>query len=226
MPLRLLCLLLWLLPPLSYADDLHIGILVFDQVLTGDVTGSAEVFGAVEHYDNDNSYQVSLINVDAKNSITTHEGLTLQTDATIDDTLALDVLIIPSAYDMQPLIDNPKLAQFIQQHAQRVTWLASHCSGAFLLGALGLLDGYQATTWFGGESDLAKAYPQIEVVHDQNIVIDGNRITSNGSVVSYPASLVLLAKLTDPSLAKKVFEHLQMERLIPWSQVTDVLTTP
>ena len=41
--------------------------------------------------------------------------------------------------------------------------MASNCSGAFLLGKAGVLDGKRATTWAGGEKGLAKAYPNINV---------------------------------------------------------------
>jgi len=53
---------------------------------------------------------------------------------------------------------------FIKTQAKSATWLASNCSGVFLL----------------GEAGLAKAYPNIKVQYDQNFVVDDNVITSNG----------------------------------------------
>ena len=91
--------------------------------------------------------------------------------------------------------------------------MASNCSGAFLLGEAGVLDGKNATTWAGGEKDLFKAYPQIKVQYDQNVVIDHKVITSNGGPVSYQAAFELLAKLSSEKFSKEVSEKIQFNRL-------------
>lgn len=81
---------------------------------------------------------------------------------------------------MDAILKNKDLIQFIKKQSQSASWMASNCSGAFLLGEAGVLDGKNATTWAGGEKDLSKAYPKIKVQYDQNVVIDGKVITSNG----------------------------------------------
>jgi transcriptional regulator GlxA family with amidase domain len=110
-------------------------------------------------------------------------------------TIKLDALIVPSAYDIDPFLENRDLVEFIKKQNQSTAWLASNCSGAFLLAEAGLLNGKRATTWAGGENDLLKAYPKVKVQFDQNFVTDGKLLTSNGGSVSYQAALELLAKL-------------------------------
>jgi len=121
-------------------------------------------------------------------------------------------LIVPSSYSMEPLINNSSLISFIQRTGKDAEWMASNCSGAFLLGEAGLLNGLKATTWAGGEAHLKKAYPKIDVQFDSNVVIDNNVITSNGSLVSYQAALALLAKMTSERKANEVAEALQYQR--------------
>lgn len=205
-------LVLLLLSQLSFAESKKIGILVFDGVLTSDVTAPLEVFGVASRKTWFNDYTPIVINVENKRAATTEEGLSLNSTYWIGNAPELDVLIVPSSYDMDPLIENIQLIQFIKNTAKSAEWMASNCSGSFLLGKAGLLDGLKATTWAGGEKDLARTFPDVKVQYDQNVVIDGNVITSNGSLVSYQAALVLLSKLASASKANEVAEALQYAR--------------
>ena len=206
-------ILIFLCSTLSQAAQHTIGILIYDGVLTSDVTSSIEVFGAASKKSWFSDYKVILISPNDQDYITSEEGLSIKVDHSINDTLNLDVLLVPSTYDMSPLIANRKLISFIQNQAKQASWLTSNCSGAFLLAEAGLLNGLKATTWAGGEAALQSAYPEVKVQFDQNVVIDQNIITSNGSVVSYQAALVLLAKLSSNSYANEIAESIQWSRL-------------
>jgi transcriptional regulator GlxA family with amidase domain len=81
------------------------------------------------------------------------------------------------------------------------------------LGEAGVLDGKNATTWAGGEKELAAAYPKIKVQVDRNVVVDDKVITSNGGPVSYQAAFELLARLSSEKFAKEVSESIQFPRL-------------
>ncbi len=212
-------LVLFFIPFIFLSSHVHaakktIGILVFDGVLTSDVTAPAEVFGAATKQSWFTDYDVKMISVKDQSTITTAEGLKIAVDTDISKPQTLSVLIVPSAYDMKPLLNNKELIRFIQTQAEKVDWLASNCSGAYLLAESHLLDGKKATTWAGGESDLQKEYPKVLVQEDKNYVIDGNIITSNGSIVSYTAGIKLLSLISSESLAKEVFDALQMGRLV------------
>lgn len=195
-----------------YAESKRVGVVVFDGVLTSDVTAPLEVFGVASKLSWFSDYEVITIGVNSTQQITTEEGLTIGVDTWIGDAPKLDVLLLPSSYNMNPLLKNNALIQFIQSHAKQVDWLASNCSGSFLLGEAGVLDGKKATTWAGGESDLQQAYSAIDVQFDTNVVVDGNVITSNGSVVSYQAALTLLKMMTSERKANEVAEAIQYAR--------------
>lgn len=199
--------------PASYAANEKIGIVVFDGVLTSDVTAPVEVFGAASKKAWFSNYEVVVISATRDKTISTEEGLHLVADKTIYDPLQLDVLLLASAYDMKPWLQNDALIQFIKTQAKHTRWLASNCSGAFLLAKTGLLDGKRATTWAGGEKDLARAYPAIKVQYDQNVVVDEGVITSNGGPVSYQAAFALLARLSSEKYATEISESIQFNRL-------------
>ncbi len=197
----------------TFAAKNVIGILVFDGVLTSDITAPAEVFGNASKQSWFNDYEVRMISVSDQPRVTTEEGLVLNVDSHIGDPQNLSVLIVPSSYSMKPLLRNKTLIEFIAEQSKRVDWLASHCSGALLLAEAGVLNGKKATTWAGGESDFQKAYPAVLVQEDKNYVVDDNIITSNGSVVSYLASIKLLSLMTGEKLAQEVFDALQLGRI-------------
>lgn len=190
-----------------------IGVLVFDGFLTSDVTAPIEVFGAATKKAWFSSYEVVVISATKNKEVRSEEGLKIIADKTIYDDLKLDVLLVPSAYEMDDLLKNKDLIRFIKNQNQSTSWMASNCSGAFLLGEAGVLDGKNATTWAGGEKDLSKAYPKIKVQYDQNVVIDSKVITSNGGPVSYQAAFVLLAKLSSEKFSKEISEAIQFNRL-------------
>ncbi|MEH6580226.1 MAG: DJ-1/PfpI family protein [Amphritea sp.] len=196
----------------SQAADKRIGILVYDGVLTSDVTAPLEVFGVASRLTWFSDYEPVTISVSKQNTITTEEGLKIGVDAWIGDAPDLDALIVTSSYDMDPLIKNATLISFINATAKQSAWMASNCSGAYLLAEAGLLDGKQATTWAGGEADLQKHYPQVNVQVNKNLVVDGNIITSNGSLVSYQAALKLLSLMSSKTKAQEVADTLQYSR--------------
>jgi transcriptional regulator GlxA family with amidase domain len=197
----------------AQAATSKIGILIFPGFLTSDVTAPVEVFGAATRKSWFSSYEVIVVSATHERSIKSEEGLTVIADNTIYDDLQLDVLLVPSAYKMDAYLNNSELIEFIASQGQTTSWLASNCSGAFLLAEAGLLDGKKATTWAGGESSLAKAYPKVDVQYDHNVVIDSNVITSNGGPISYQAAFELLAKLSSEKFANEISESIQFDRL-------------
>jgi len=197
----------------TFAADKRIGIVVFDGVLTSDVTAPIEVFGAASKKAWFSDYAVTVLSATQQKTITTEEGLTIVANATIYDQQEFDVVIVASAYDMDPVLDNDDLTHFIKTQAKEASWMASNCSGAFLLGQAGVLNGKRATTWAGGEKGLARAFPKAQVVFDQNVVVDQGLITSNGGPVSYQAAFTLLAKLSSEDFSNEISEAIQFNRL-------------
>jgi transcriptional regulator GlxA family with amidase domain len=133
----------------------------------------------------------------------------------IDDAPALDTLIVGSAYDMDPVLANAKLIQWVERRAKSARWLASNCSGARILGDAGLLVGRRATTYPGGELLMKARYLRTTVVDDERVVVDGNLVTSNGGLVSYTAALTLLEQMTSHAFAQEVAANIYYDRLAP-----------
>lgn len=106
-----------------YAVTSKIGILVFDGFLTSDVTAPIEVFGAATKKAWFSSYEVVVISTSKNKEVVSEEGLKIIADKTIYDALKLDVLIVPSAYEMDSFLKNKELIQYIKKQSEsRLGW--------------------------------------------------------------------------------------------------------
>jgi transcriptional regulator GlxA family with amidase domain len=76
--------------------------------------------------------------------------------------------------------------------AERTARIASVCTGAWLLAAAGLLDGYEATTHWASCDDLAQRHPDVRVRADRIYVHDRDRWTSAGVTAGVDLFLALV----------------------------------
>lgn len=90
---------------------------------------------------------------------------------------------------------------FMRSRGERAGWVTSVCTGALVLGASGLLEGYEATThWMA--LDLLEAYGAKPV--RQRWVIDRNRATGGGVTAGIDFGLALMAEVAGEDLARAV----------------------
>lgn len=198
-----------------------IGIIVFDTVRTCEVTAPLEVFALASQQAWFADTKIYLIGVEEQASIRTAEGLSINVDCTIKNSPALDVLIVPGAYDVSALLQHEGLNSFLRFHSKSAQWAASFCAGAFLLAHAGALNGRKATTWQGGEATLQAQFPEVDVQFDSPVVLDQRRLTANGGLVSYRASLTLLAQLSSEEHAQEIYDALSIAKLGEWLGVAN-----
>ena len=85
--------------------------------------------------------------------------------------------------------------------------IASICVGALALGYSGILEGRKATTYaIGGHRQKQLAEFGAEVLADEQIVVDGNLITSCGPSTATGVAFKLLEMLTDRESTQKVMK--------------------
>ncbi len=78
------------------------------------------------------------------------------------------------------------------------------CSGAFVAGAAGLLDGRACTTHWMHADALARMYPTARVDRDVLFVDDGNLITSAGTAAGIDACLHLVRRELGSEITNKI----------------------
>jgi AraC family transcriptional regulator, transcriptional activator FtrA len=86
--------------------------------------------------------------------------------------------------------------------------LMSICSGAFVLGYAGLLDGKRATTHWRYTGQFRSLFPRVELVPDVLYVDEGQIITSAGSAAGIDAGLHLIRRDFGAAVANRVARRL------------------
>ncbi len=200
------------------ADLPIIGVLMYDDVLTTELTAPMDVFTKPTE-DGKKLFNVITI-AESYDFIVSEEGLKMFPDYTLDNAPKLDVLIVPSAYDMSLQVKNKKLVDFIVSQNDNTEYTVSNCAGATLIGESGVADGRKIVTWIGGGKDLQKNYPDLKVQDDGSVsyIEDGKFLSSNGNLASYISSLKLLEKLSSKKQRKYVESMIYLDRLQKWDK--------
>jgi len=111
--------------------------------------------------------------------IVVHDDLAAAADA--------DLIAIP-AYEAGSEI-HPDVLRIVRDAERRGAWVLSVCSGAFILGAAGILDGRRSTTHWMYADRLAEAYPNTTVDPDVLFVEDTHVVTGAGTAAGIDAAL-------------------------------------
>jgi len=150
---------------------LRVAVLVFDGVQDIDYAGPMEVFGQTG---------ADLFTVGATtDAVHSTYGVKMQPDFDIDHAPAADVLLVPGG-NVGVVMGNPKVLEWLRQRNGDVGTVLSVCTGAFILGQAGLLDGLSANTIAGASTQLAKMFPKAKVVTDRRYVDNGRVVTTGG----------------------------------------------
>jgi len=105
-----------------------------------------------------------------------------------------DVIAVPAAR-VRPADEYPaELLEALRRASARGAIMLSACSGAFLLGAAGLLDGRPCTTHWRYAEELQRRYPTARIDPDVLFVDDGDLVTSAGTAAGIDASLHLVRR--------------------------------
>lgn len=195
-----------------------IGLLMYNGVLQSEVIATSDVF-AKPTQDGKRLFNVVSI-AETEKPITTEEGMKFVPDYTFENCPKLDVLFVPSAYDMYAQVHNNRIVDFIKEKNRETKYTVSNCAGAQLIGQSGIADGHKIVTWIGGGKQLQIDYPNLKVQDDSLVtfIADGKFISSNGNLASYVSALELLEKMTNHEHRKFVESYLYLDRLQNWKE--------
>lgn len=118
----------------------------------------------------------------------------------------VDTLIVAGL--LQPKPTTPGMIRQLQRYAENSRRIASVCTGAFLLGDAGLLDGRRVTTHWRYARDLQKRYPSAHVEDDRIYIIDGHVWTSAGMSAGVDLALGMIEKDFGADMSRAVARNL------------------
>lgn len=120
----------------------------------------------------------------------------------LDDARDADLLALPAGSMDGPFDDG--ILELLRDGVARGATVLSVCSGAFTLGAAGLLDGRACATHWRHASRLAELYPQARVDLDVLYVEDGPVLTSAGTAAGIDACLHLVRRELGADVAARI----------------------
>jgi transcriptional regulator GlxA family with amidase domain len=178
----------------------RVAILVYDGVKLLDVGGPAEVFAEANRLGAD--YTIVLVSPTGAD-VTSSIGIRIAVDAAATEP-APDTFLVAGA-DLYPRTPVPRdLIEATRTLAGRADRVASICTGAFILGAAGLLDGKRATTHWKVAHELAARCRASRVEPDAIYVRDGTTYTSAGVTAGIDLALALVEEDHGPDLTRDV----------------------
>lgn len=141
--------------------------------------------------------------------VTTSCGLQIIANKAYSDSHnGIDTLLIAGSPDVDCILCDPALKDWVRTMAPQVRRLASVCTGAFLLAENGLLDGLRATSHWDYCDRLAHDYPAVTVEPDRIFVRDGFISTSGGITSGIDMALSMVEEDWGSELALFVARYL------------------
>lgn len=164
-----------------------LGLVLFEGFEVLDVAGPLECFAGL-----DEPFNVVLIGP-AAGPVTSAQGVTFIADVAWADAGAVDIVLVPGGRGTRPLAMDVTFLAWLSAWASQQPVVTSVCTGAGLLAAAGLLDGYRATSnkrsfeWVTAQSPKVDWVPKARWVHDRD------RWTSGGVAAGIDMALALIA---------------------------------
>ena len=124
-----------------------------------------------------------------------------------------DVLCVPGGHGVRDAIADQVIVDFVRQQANGAGYITSVCTGAFILGAAGLLQGKKATCHWA----YTHLLPLFGAMHQPTRVVrDGNLITAGGVTSGIDFALELIAAISGEDVARTIQLALEYDPAPPF----------
>lgn len=171
-----------------------VAALVLDGLAPFEFGVVCEVFGIDRTADGVPNFDFRVCGLQAGQPVRTSVGVALVPDHDLSALVGADLVAVPA-------IHNPGTAGYpepalraLRAAADAGSVILTVCSGAFVAGAAGLLDGRSCTTHWMYADELARQFPTARVDRNVLFVDDGNLITSAGTAAGIDACLHLVRR--------------------------------
>jgi transcriptional regulator GlxA family with amidase domain len=188
-----------------------IDVLAYPAVQLLDVTGPMQVFASAnDHVTSAGGAPPYLLRLVAQGGerVTASAGLALAAAPLPPIGEALDTLLVAGGEGAEAAAADPALVAWVRQRAKQARRVASVCTGAFVLGAAGVLDGRRAATHWMWCTRLAERFPAVRVESDPIFVRDGAVWTSAGVTAGIDLALALVEEDLGRAVALAVARYL------------------
>jgi cyclohexyl-isocyanide hydratase len=176
------------------AMSFNTGFVIFPNLTQLDFTGPLQVLhrlpGATTH-----------IVAKTHEPVRSDGPLTIPPTVTFADCPPLDLLCIPGGFGVDQAMEDEETIAFVRREGARARYVTSVCTGAFILGAAGLLQGKRATTHWAYHHFL----PRVGAIPvKERVVRDGNTVTGGGVTAGVDFAFAMMNEIAGPLVAQAV----------------------
>jgi transcriptional regulator GlxA family with amidase domain len=178
-----------------------------------------DVSGPLEVFSNAPGYAVQLGSPGTDGNLQTSRGIALSGAVPIGEIKGpIDTLVIAGGLGAETGLYDENFVAWIAEASTRSRRVASICTGAFVLGAAGLIDGKKVVTHWKFCDELARKFPLASVQPDPIYLKDGAIYTSAGITAGIDLCLALLEEDLGHEAALHVARFLVMFLVRPGGQ--------
>ena len=185
---------------------ISVAFLLFPNVTQLDLTGPAQVLSRLGNAKIDLVWKTL-------DPVMTDAGFAILPTATFADISQADILCVPGGIGVTAVMMDEVAMAWVRQIGGSAAWITSVCTGSLILGAAGLLEGYEATTHWAWHEHLALfgARPV-----KARTVFDRNRVTGGGVTAGIDFALSLMAAIRGEEHARIVQLALEYDPAPPF----------
>ena len=193
-----------------------VGILIFPEVEILDFCGPFEVFASAalppEFRDGPERRLFEVFTIAERPEVVRcRGGLLVLPNRTLAEHPPLDLVVIPGGDGTRTQQENPIVLYWIARQHGSGALTTSVCTGAFLLGAAGLLDRRRATTHWATIDGLRMRHPESHVLADARVVDEGEIVTSAGVSAGIDMALHVVRRLHGAEVARQTARDMEYD---------------
>jgi len=191
----------------------NVAIVVYENAEPLDWTGPYEVYNDAAEIGGANgepAFRVYIVS--KKKEPVDAQGLSITPTYSIADAPKPDIVLFPGGPSSK-VYDDPEFFAWAKKVSKEAEIAQSVCTGAFVLGKAGLLDGLEVTTFHGAIDNLQETYPKAAVKRGRRFVDNGHVVTTAGISAGIDGSLHIVARL----LGRRVADDVAMYMEYAWS---------
>lgn len=132
-------------------------------------------------------------------------GLAFTPDYTFDTAPQPQVVVMGAQANFE---GRAKLA-WLQKVAPAAEVILSVCTGNFIAGYAGLLDGLKATTHHRYYDRFARIFPRVELIREQRVVDNGKFVSGGGITAGIDAALHIVRRHFDDSVVRETIKYME-----------------
>jgi AraC family transcriptional activator FtrA len=178
-----------------------VAVMLFDDVALFEFGVLNEVFGIDRVDDGVPEIDFRVCTLHPGKALSARNGTQIIAPYGLEGLVGADLVAIPATRVRD---FPPEMLEALRQAAAAGATMLSVCSGVFVLGAAGLLDGRECTAHWMDVDEVARAFPKARINPDVLFVDDGDLISSAGTAAGIDACLHLVRRELGSAVATRI----------------------